>query len=82
MASPEVIRYSFQAVEAWARDRGYPRDPQATPHEFVLALGQRYPQLQREFVLLGRLYSQLAYAHESVSDQQAGQLKQLWAGLN
>ena len=39
MASPEVIRYSFQAVEAWARDRGYPRDPQATPHEFVLALG-------------------------------------------
>ena len=33
----ELVRYTFEAFEAWARDAGHPRSPDQTPTELVRA---------------------------------------------
>jgi len=34
----ELVRYTFEALEAWARDNGHSRLPDQTPHEFARCL--------------------------------------------
>lgn len=59
---PELVRYSFEALEAWGRDHGSPRATGQTPHEFTQQLGDFDNTVSREVKQLADLYCQIAYA--------------------
>jgi hypothetical protein len=58
----ELVRYSFEALEAWARERGCPRQPEQTPHEFAQNVGKHAASLARDARILAELYCRVAYA--------------------
>jgi hypothetical protein len=92
-SADELVRYSFEALEAWAREHGCPRQPQQTPHEFARHLGARVASLSRHVRSLADLYCRVAYAPgrlPSEGDEDAalsghgesvGSLKELWQQL-
>lgn len=78
-ASPvELVRYTFEAFEAWSSDRGQPRSPEQTPQEFLRVAAPPQSPLHEEARRMVRLYSEAAYASAQVSREAAGALRQLW----
>jgi hypothetical protein len=78
-ASPvELVRYTFEAFEAWSSDRGQPRSPDQTPQEFLRAAAPPQSPLHDEARRMVRLYSEAAYASAQISREAAGTLRQLW----
>ncbi len=77
----EIVRYTFEAVEAWGRERGWVRLEDATAMEYMRQLGMKVPALRREFRALGKLYGQAAYAPGSLTPMQASDLHSLWERL-
>jgi hypothetical protein len=74
----ELVRYTFNALEAWGRDRGCPRPPDQTPHEFVRCLAANAPALGDDAARLADLYSLVAYAPFTLPAGGAARLSQLW----
>ncbi|MGV3608577.1 MAG: DUF4129 domain-containing protein [Planctomycetaceae bacterium] len=81
--SPEtLIRYLFEALEAWGADRGLPRKSEQTPQEYVEQLATKFPSLAQGLYLLGDLYSQVAYAKGASADNvRLTILGKLWQQL-
>lgn len=81
--SPEaLIRYLFNALEAWGADRGLPRKSEQTPQEYVEQLATKFPSLAQGLYLLGDLYSQVAYAKGASADNaRLTILGKLWQQL-
>jgi len=78
-ASPvELVRYTFEAFEAWSSDRGQPRSPDQTPQEFLRAAAPPQSPLHDEARRMVRLYSEAAYASAQISREAAATLRQLW----
>ena len=44
----ELVRYTFEAVEAWAREQGHPRQADQTPHEFARCLASDFAWLDED----------------------------------
>ena len=80
-SAPELIRYSFEALEAWARERGCSRQLDQTPTEFAQQIGRHQKDLGTDARNLARLYSRAAYAQGSLPASTSQQLKQLWSQL-
>jgi hypothetical protein len=78
MSTAELLRYSFDALQAWANDRGLGRQLGETPLEFVDRLAQEVPALERAALNLANLYVGLAYARKSPSRERVDQLRQFW----
>ncbi len=76
----ELVRYSFEAFEAWAREQGFPRAPDQTPHELARQVGARIAAVSRESRLLADLYSRVAFA-PGVPLVGIEHLRQLWREL-
>lgn len=81
--SPEqLISYSFEAVEAWARDHGCHRGRQQTPHEFTMQIARGHSALKPDLRNLADLYCVAAYAGQSdLSPETAESLAALWQKL-
>lgn len=77
----ELVRYTFAALEAWAREHGWGRGPDQTPHEFAHDLGTRVHAISQDARRLADLYCRVAYAQESVPRKSVAPLKQLWQAL-
>ncbi|MBA4104669.1 MAG: hypothetical protein C0485_02845 [Pirellula sp.] len=78
-ASPvELVRYTFEAFEAWSGDRGQVRTPDQTPQEFLRVAAPPQSPLHEEARRMVRLYSEVAYASANVSRETAATLRQLW----
>ncbi|HUT88385.1 MAG TPA: DUF4129 domain-containing protein [Thermoguttaceae bacterium] len=77
----ELVRYSFEALEAWAREHGWARGPEQTPHEFAHDLGTRVHSLSQDVRRLADLYCRVAYASDTLSRTSVAPLKQLWQEL-
>jgi hypothetical protein len=82
MSWPELVRYTFEAAEAWGREHNAPRQADQTPHEFAVALGQVEPQVGPAAQTLAAWYSQLAYAPRSGATGSVAALQQLWRALS
>jgi hypothetical protein len=74
----ELLRYTFEAMQAWGRERGCPREASETPHEYAQRLASRAPELGREAVALSDFYGQAAYAGAQVPASIADPLRSLW----
>jgi hypothetical protein len=74
----ELVRFTFEAMEAWARDHGLPRLPEQTPHEFARDLAANVAAVAEDSRRLADLYCQVAYADRSLPPEDAAQLSRLW----
>ena len=81
MPADEVVRYTFEAFEAWAREHGFPRSPDQTPMELIRQAIPKQSPLQTEARQLARLYNEAAYAPGSVSAAEVDGLATFWALL-
>ena len=78
IAPVELVRYTFEAFEAWAGDRGRPRTPDQTPQELVRgALAPQTPMYAKARQMV-QLYSEAAYASATISREAANTLQSLW----
>lgn len=78
MPPDELVRHTFEAFEAWARERGHPRSVDQTPLELVRRTVPQDSPMLAEAVRLTRLYGEAAYAPQAVSAEAAGKLGTLW----
>lgn len=89
----ELVRYSFEALEAWGREHSCPRRPEQTPHEFARDLGAHPALRARDVRSLADLYCQVAYAPSPPVEPESwpsegslragnlGPVRQLWQQL-
>jgi hypothetical protein len=74
----ELVRYTFEAFEAWAGDHGQPRSPDQTPHELVQSVLAKQSPMYDEARRLATLYGEAAYSAATVSRDAAASLRTLW----
>ena len=77
----ELVRYSFEALEAWGREHDLGRHPEETAIEFARRLGQAMPALDTEVNQLAGLYARAAYARGRLTDSLLPTLQQFWDRL-
>jgi hypothetical protein len=77
----DLVRYTFEALEAWARDHGHPREPEQTPHEFTRRLAAQVSLLADDAGRLADLYCQVAYAPGTLPADSVAGLSHLWQTL-
>ncbi|MEX0712036.1 MAG: DUF4129 domain-containing protein, partial [Pirellulales bacterium] len=81
-ASPEqLVRYTFEAVEAWSFERGIGRRPDETPLEFARAMAVTYPELTGDIHELAELYVQITYARARLTTDCLPTLRRIWQQL-
>jgi hypothetical protein len=81
MSAADLVRYTFEALQAWAADRDLARQPGETPLEFAARLGDEVPELTDDVLLLASRYAGLAYARRAVADDCREPLRRLWQVL-
>jgi hypothetical protein len=74
----EVVLYTFNALEAWAYERGRQRRPEQTPLEFARLLEQKVPRLSNDVRQVAQLYARIAYAGRAPSTECLDVLERLW----
>jgi hypothetical protein len=77
----ELVRYSFEALEAWAREHDLERHPEETAGEFARRLGGATPALESEVKRLAGLYARAAYARGRLPDSSLSTLEKFWERL-
>ncbi len=78
-SSPDqLVRYTFEALQAWAFERDAARRPDETPIEFASHLGAAAPHVAADVRELARLYSQITYARGTLSPDCLPALRRLW----
>lgn len=77
----ELVRYSFEALEAWAGDRDVPRRTDETALEFADRLGRDFGWLQEDARKLTLLVARLAYANGNLPGKTRDILDHFWDRL-
>ena len=81
MSLSELIVYTFNGLEAWAREHRCGRRPEQTPLEFAEQLGEQLPDLAGDVQQLASLYVRVAYAGGSMLPACENLLQTLWIKL-
>lgn len=82
MKPAQLLEYSFQALEAWAGDRGIRRSEDTTPLEFAQDVSRRSPGLGQDVARTAQLYVQVAYAKKTPSAESLDVLERLWRQMD
>lgn len=80
-STAELIRYSFEALEAWAAEHETPREPGQTCVEFCQQVADRFGNLSPEVRKLGVQYARVAYARAVPTDTSTELLSRLWSKM-
>jgi hypothetical protein len=81
MSPAELIRYSFEALEAWAAESDCERVAQETPLEFTNRLADEVGSLDKETRRLGTLYACVLYARGNLPADWRATLEEFWTRL-
>src|SRR5262249_4392730 len=81
LSLPELIRYTFAALEAWAHERDLGREQGETPLEFARRVGEEVPPLGRDGQRLAALYAGAVYARGGLPANGCEVLEQFWDKL-
>ncbi|MSR55266.1 MAG: hypothetical protein EXS09_18565 [Gemmataceae bacterium] len=80
--SPEdLVRYSFDGLEAWANDRDLGRAPDETPIEFATRLGESHLWFQDDTRKLAILVARMAYAGGNLPSNSRKVLGEFWGRI-
>jgi hypothetical protein len=82
MTGEELTVYTFEALQAWARERGFGRNREQTPVEFGQVLAGQVPDLTDEVLGTVRLYVRVAYGTDAATAGSIGVLQRLWSGFS
>ena len=83
MSHAQLIKYTFEALEAWGRERGVSRGEDSTPHEFAIALAELDKSIARQAKILADNYCAVAFSSQPTVDPAIAQhLSNLWNSLN
>ena len=81
-ASPgELVRYTFEALQAWAFENNCGRTPDQTPMEFGQRMQARRLKISNEAHEVSLLYAQVAYGGHRPDDSNVATLQKLWRKL-
>jgi len=81
MTPRELVNYTMSALEAWARERGFPRRKGETPLEFAQRLSEELPAFEAELLRLVTLHARAEYASGSLPASALPLLEQFWKRL-
>jgi hypothetical protein len=73
-----LVFYTWEAFEAWSRDRNRPRLPEQTVLEFSRSSSGAFDFLGNELLALATMYSELNYSGKIESPESASGLSRLW----
>lgn len=77
----ELVRYTFEALQAWGFENGCPRSPDQTPMEYGQQLRTRKLSFASEANDLSQLYARVAYAGYRAQADNLPLLEKLWRKL-
>lgn len=77
----QLVRYTFDALQAWAFERGAGRRSSATPFEFASELAERAPALAGDARRLVELFVLITYSRSTLSAECLPLLRKLWRQL-
>jgi hypothetical protein len=77
----QIIIYSYEAVQVWAREHGSAPRPELTAREFCRELSQHHPELDSNLTQLARLYAHAAYGKKLPPNSDLEPVKELWRRL-
>ncbi len=81
MSNAKLVAYTFEALEAWAREQGLARATEETPSEFARRLAKRTDAFGPELQTVIGLYSRLAYANKAPRKDCREPVRLLWHQL-
>jgi hypothetical protein len=81
LSPKDLVRYSFAALQAWARERGLARAPGETPLEFAARVGQDHPALEADVRRLANLYARAVYDYGPLPANAVEAVKRFWQRL-
>jgi len=82
MKLPQLLDYSFQALEAWARERRVPLRNGQTPLEFAQSVAARIPAIEPEVTRAAQWYAQVAYGKRAPAGDPHEVFEKLWRRLD
>ena len=74
----ELVIYTFTALDSWAVDRRWDRQPGETPTEFVTRLGEAVPTLRESSARLASLLAQALYSRSVMPAETRRMLAEFW----
>lgn len=74
----KLVLYSFEALQAWAEERGIHPRPEQTAREFCDEVGNRFPEINSELYGLSFLYGHAAYGISAPAKYDLEPVKSLW----
>lgn len=77
----QLIAYSFEAVQAWAKEQGFEIRPDRTPREYCLDLSERFPEIAGGLEAVAFLYVHAAYGRALPVDPDWEPVRQVWRRL-
>jgi hypothetical protein len=77
----EIIIYTYDAMQAWAREQGLEPHPEQTAREFCQEMAARWPEQAGAFRHLSFLYAHAAYGLHLPAHCDLEPLKELWRQL-
>jgi hypothetical protein len=80
-SSERLLFYTFEAVQAWAKEQGMEIVPQQTPHEFCSQVIERFPDFGLELEQFSFYYRHAAFAKRLPEDFETESIRRLWQYL-
>jgi hypothetical protein len=77
----EIIRYTFDAMEAWGAERGIERKGETTAEEYVRSLAALLPKNREDLAGFSNAYTRLAYAGNRPVALDPVVLQRLWQAM-
>jgi hypothetical protein len=77
----DLVRYSFEALEAWGWEHGVARSHDDTPLEFTERIAMEVPSLAADCKRLASLYERVAYARATLPESSRAHVRQFWQRL-
>jgi hypothetical protein len=78
----QLVLYSYEALQAWAFERGIPFQPEQTAREFCGRLSQTHPDVGPELSRLALLYGHAAYGLAVPAGCDLEPVRKLWHYLS
>jgi hypothetical protein len=74
----DLLAYSLEALDAWSRERQFPRGQGETPGEFASRLALREPATHATVVPFANVYAQAAFAPDGPPQNTIDVVRGLW----
>jgi hypothetical protein len=76
-----LLLYTYEAVQAWAKEQGIEIKPEQTPREFCFRLSELFPEVGSELEQFSFYYSHAAFAKGLPDDFETESIRRLWQYL-